>query len=142
IEAAPLTPAAAPEVAPQVSALDSQHAPLLADIDLDLQAAVAAPAVPADTIDGLPPPQATAPHPVVEEPATPQTATPEALPETTQAADEREGPPSRVMPEFDAIEDFPRDAVESGFADVEEIELSVPTPTDMPATMPTAIATP
>src|SRR5690606_30802971 len=31
-----------------------------------------------------------------------------------------------VAPEFEQLEDFPREAVESGFADVEQIELSVP----------------
>lgn len=38
-----------------------------------------------------------------------------------------------AMPEFDGIEGFPRDAVESGFADYEEIELSTGEPASAPA---------
>ncbi|MBX3610718.1 MAG: Hpt domain-containing protein [Hydrogenophaga sp.] len=63
----------------------------LADIDLNLLAAVASPAAPAEDV----------------------------------AVDEASAEPHR-MPEFDAIEDFPHDAVESGFADVEAIELGEP----------------
>lgn len=108
----------------------AEQAPLLADIDLDLLAAVSGPDEPGDTTAGVAAPQASAPMPLAEEPVAPEAS---ALPEVSMPLDEREGPPSRVMPEFDAIEDFPRDAVESGFADVEEIELTTPTPVDAPA---------
>jgi chemosensory pili system protein ChpA (sensor histidine kinase/response regulator) len=113
-EAVPVAPASVPaaEDAPEPPPA-AEHAPLLADIDLDLLAAVAAPAEPVDSSGPT-----AAGAPTDDAPAT--------------AADEREGPPSRVMPEFDAIEDFPREAVESGFADVEEIELSTAAPVEAP----------
>lgn len=119
VEVAPTAVVATePMLEPQAAPASlSEHAPLLADIDLDLLAAVATPA---------------------EQPVADVAPSSEAQ----ARADEREGPPSRVMPEFDAIEDFPRDAVESGFADVEEIELSTDTPVATPPEAEASIAEP
>ncbi len=124
-DAAPAAPATsiAPVIEPP--ALPGGDVPLLADIDLDLLAAVASPA-----------------EPVAEEPAALEAEVPPATLEPVSTADQREGPPSRVMPEFDDIEDFPRDAVESGFADYEEIELSTPGPIEPPATAEVVVDAP
>ena len=77
--------------------------PQLADIDLDLLAVAAQPASvegPADSID-----QSAAPIELVAP-----------------------SPAPTVPPEFDQLKDFPREAVESGFAEIEEIELTAPVP--------------
>ncbi len=126
-------PLAEPSAAPTVAA---EPTPLLADIDLDLLAAVASPAEPASVVADaalLDPGPAEVPVLDLEV----------ASPEADARSDDREGPPSRVMPEFDAIEDFPRDAVESGFVDVEEIELSAAAPAAEPveAVQPAEIET-
>ncbi len=97
LSAEPAEPAVSVEPVPADT--PAADAPLLADIDLDLLAAVAAPA----------------------EPAAP-----------TEAPADADADASRAMPEFDGIEGFPRDAVESGFADYEEIELSTTEPERAP----------
>lgn len=97
LSAEPVEPAVSAEPVPADT--PAADAPLLADIDLDLLAAVAAPA----------------------EPAAP-----------TEAPADADADASRAMPEFDDIEGFPRDAVESGFADYEEIELSTTEPERAP----------
>lgn len=94
-----------PEPLPE-AALD---VPLLADIDLDLLAATAQPE--SVVAPAAPGDQPAAEADAVEPPAAPA-----------------------VPPEFDELEDFPREAVESGFAEIEQIELTAPAP--LPAAPP------
>ncbi|MBL0920351.1 MAG: Hpt domain-containing protein [Hydrogenophaga sp.] len=131
------TPSAFAPLAEPAPAVAPEPVPLLADIDLDLLAAVATPAEPAPVAAEAPTLEPVPGETLLAEPDV-------VLPEPDVASDEREGPSSRVMPEFDAIEDFPRDAVESGFADVEEIELSaVPSaPVPIDAVLPVEAETP
>ncbi|MGC4395322.1 Hpt domain-containing protein [Hydrogenophaga sp. T2] len=110
----PLAPEA---IAPTEALPDHEHAPLLADTDLDLLAAM-------PVAEPEPEPE---PEPVSEmSVAEPEPVLSAAEPEPEPEASAEPGPDRRVMPEFDAIEDFPRDAVESGFADIEQIELTEP----------------
>lgn len=116
---APAADAAAPSTGfgdlplPEPLSEAALEVPLLADIDLDLLAAVAQPAA------AEAPEQSMADAPAAAEaaPATPA----EALAQPPAAA-------PVVPPEFDQLEDFPREAVESGFADIQEIELTAPAP--------------
>lgn len=87
--------------------------PLLADIDLDLLAATAQPGAPATLAESIE-------QPVAQTDSLAPSATP------------------TVPPEFDQLADFPREAVESGFAEIEEIELTAPAP--LPVAQHTLVA--
>ncbi|HSX92983.1 MAG TPA: Hpt domain-containing protein [Hydrogenophaga sp.] len=91
---------------------DALSVPLLADIDLDLLAATAQPA-PVEARE------VSIDQPVAQADALAPSATP------------------TVPPEFDQLEDFPREAVESGFAEIEEIELTAPAP--LPVAQPALV---
>jgi len=154
IDAAPELPAAAPaDLVPDLvidpsaepPVLEHEHATLLANDDLDLLAAMPPepPVAEAPTLDlafddAAPAEASAAPLDVLADaPAETAAVAEDALAEAAvdlpleppagaTAPDEGPAPDDRVMPEFDALEDFPRDAVESGFADIEAIELTEP----------------
>ena len=116
-DAAPVAPEPTPahtadvQVPVEPAPAADEPVPMLADIDFASLAAVSTPAEPA----------------AGEAAEAGQAVSPEA--------------DSRAMPEFDALQDFPRDAVESGFADIEEIELTAPT-VDEPAVAEVAVPVP
>ncbi|NIM43172.1 MAG: response regulator [Hydrogenophaga sp.] len=109
VDAAPADDAAGPSTGlgdlpmPEPLSDTALDVPLLADIDLDLLAQTAQPAS-------------------VEAPAEP-------VEQSAAHADPVEPlAVAAVPPEFDELEDFPREAVESGFAEIEQIELTAPAP--------------
>jgi len=118
--------------APELAALPAagEEPPVLADFEFDLEtlavaeAAAQSPASLEPVLDlALPLPGEVPPE--TAPPELPSPASPIEVLSAGPVVDPVTAAPV-VAPEFDQLDDFPREAVESGFADVEQIELSAP----------------